>query len=96
MALVIESITTFIPQLNYMDYPEELQSYQVPLQPSQTASNGDMEGGAPVSLLEAQAAKIPVVATRHADIPTYVLDGKTGLLAQEKGLGIYKFLEENR
>ena len=34
-------------------------------------------------LLEAQAAGMPVVATRHADIPEYVVDEASGLLAGE-------------
>jgi colanic acid/amylovoran biosynthesis glycosyltransferase len=50
---------------------------------SVTAADGDTEG-APVSLLEAQACGIPVVATRHAGIPEIVADGKSGLLAPER------------
>jgi len=38
--------------------------------PSATAADGDSEGGAPTILLEAQAIGTPIVATRHADIPT--------------------------
>ena len=53
------------------------------LQPSRTAADGDSEGGAPVILLDAQAAGVPVVATTHADIPEYVVDGASGLLAPE-------------
>ena len=53
------------------------------LQASLTAADGDGEGGAPVVLLDAQASGLPVVATRHADIPEYVLDGRSGLLAPE-------------
>ena len=34
-------------------------------------------------LLEAQAAGIPVVTTRHADIPEYVVDETSGLMAEE-------------
>jgi colanic acid/amylovoran biosynthesis glycosyltransferase len=51
------------------------------IQPSRTASNGDTEGGAPTVLLEMQAAGVPVVTTRHADIPTVVAD--TDHLAEE-------------
>ena len=53
------------------------------LQPSRTAADGDTEGGAPVILLDAQAAGVPVVGTTHADIPEYVVEGESGLLARE-------------
>jgi glycosyltransferase involved in cell wall biosynthesis len=53
------------------------------LYPSLTAEDGDTEGGAPVALLEALATGVPVVATRHADIPFVIPDG-CGLLADEK------------
>lgn len=43
---------------------------------------GDEEG-LPVSILEAMAAALPVVATRHAGIPEAVVDGRTGLLCDE-------------
>lgn len=50
---------------------------------SRTAPDGDSEGGAPVSLLEAQAAGLPILSTRHADIPEIVADGTSGLLSPE-------------
>jgi len=56
------------------------------VQPSVTASDGDTEGGAPVILLQAAAAGLPVVATRHADIPHVVADGVTGCLAAERDI----------
>jgi colanic acid/amylovoran biosynthesis glycosyltransferase len=49
---------------------------------SVTATDGDTEG-APVSLLEAQACGMPVVATRHAGIPEIVADGESGYLVRE-------------
>jgi colanic acid/amylovoran biosynthesis glycosyltransferase len=53
------------------------------LAPSRTAPDGDSEGGAPVALIEAQAAGLPIVSTRHADIPEIVADGESGLLSAE-------------
>jgi colanic acid/amylovoran biosynthesis glycosyltransferase len=60
----------------YADYRELLRSVDICVQPSRTSSDGDTEGGAPTVLLEMQAAGIPVVATRHADIPTVVPDDR--------------------
>jgi colanic acid/amylovoran biosynthesis glycosyltransferase len=57
------------------------------LAPSRTAPDGDSEGGAPVALIEAQAAGLPVVATHHADIPEVVADGESGLLSPEYDAG---------
>ena len=36
-----------------------------------------------MTILEAGASGIPVVATRHAGIPDVVIDGETGLLVEE-------------
>ena len=69
---------------SYAQVLEELARAHLLLQTSVTAASGDTEGGAPVILLDAQAAGVPVVATRHADIPEYVVDRVSGLLAPEK------------
>jgi colanic acid/amylovoran biosynthesis glycosyltransferase len=52
------------------------------VQHSVTALDGDMEG-TPVAVLEASAAALPVIATRHAGIPDVVIHGETGLLVEE-------------
>ena len=72
--------------LPYDQVLREMAACHVLLQPSVTAADGDSEGGAPVTLLDAQAAGLPVVATRHADIPEYVRDGHSGLLSPEGDL----------
>lgn len=60
-----------------------LEKSQVFLHPSMHAPSGDCEGGAPVVLLDAQASGMPVIATRHCDIPSEVAHGESGLLAEE-------------
>src|SRR6185369_16160672 len=51
--------------------------------PSVTADDGDMEAS-PVSISEAMAVGLPVVATRHGGIPEIVDDEVTGLLVAER------------
>ena len=60
-----------------------LERYDVFFQPSVFTPGGDCEGGAPIALLDAQATGMPVVATRHCDIPFEVEHGQTGLLGAE-------------
>lgn len=52
------------------------------LQHSITAENGDSEG-TPLAILEASAAGLPILATKHAGIPDVIIDGETGLLVEE-------------
>ena len=67
----------------YSELPNLLASSHAFIQPSRTASDGDTEGGHPTTLIEAMAQRVPVIATRHADIPLVVRDNETGLLAAE-------------
>jgi colanic acid/amylovoran biosynthesis glycosyltransferase len=73
--------------LGYQPYRvvmEEAWRHHVFLSPSVTASDGDTEGGAPVSLIEMSASGMMVVSTTHCDIPGVVLHGKSGWLAPER------------
>lgn len=51
--------------------------------PCTKATNGDMDG-IPVSLMESMAYKLPVVSTNISGIPELVIDGKNGLIVEEK------------
>lgn len=60
----------------------ELQKAGAFVQHSVTSSRGDMEGW-PVSIAEAAASALPVIATNHGEIPLQVQDGLSGLLVAE-------------
>lgn len=66
------------------DYIAHAERCHILIQPSVTANNGDDEGGAPTVLLEMQASGMPIVATRHADIPHVVVEGESALLVPER------------
>ena len=63
--------------------PEQIAGYMADafafIQHSVQADNGDAEG-TPVAILEAGAAGLPVISTRHAGIPDVVLEAETGNL----------------
>ncbi|MFQ5706398.1 MAG: glycosyltransferase [bacterium] len=75
---------TFLGYQPHAEVLAEMQQAHLLLQPSVTAADGDSEGGAPTVLLEAQALGLPVLSTRHADIPNVVQDGKSGILVPER------------
>lgn len=62
---------------------EEIKRCHVLVQASATTRDGHHDG-APVTLMEAQAAGMPVVSTLHAGIPEEVLDGESGFLVPER------------
>ncbi len=62
---------------------EEAYRHHIFLAPSVTASDQDTEGGLPVVLLQMMASGMPVVSTRHCDIPEAIEHGQTGLLSNE-------------
>ena len=69
------------------EYLELLKNIDIVLAPSVHARDGDTEGGAPVVVIEALCAGIPVVGTNHCDIPNIVSHGKSGLLCEERDVG---------
>lgn len=74
--------TRFLGMCSHDEYAAAVRRAHVFVHPSRTANDGDTEGGAPTVLLEAQASGMPIVATRHADIP-YAVDADAALLADE-------------
>jgi colanic acid/amylovoran biosynthesis glycosyltransferase len=74
----------FLGAISHERFLEEAFAHHVALAPSQTARDGDTEGGAPVSLIELAASGMPVVSTTHCDIPGVIRHGVSGLLAAER------------
>jgi colanic acid/amylovoran biosynthesis glycosyltransferase len=86
--------------LNYQEYLRRLDEADIFIHPSVTAVNGDSEGGAPTTILEAQAMGLPIISTYHADIPNIVVPEKSALLSNERDIdGLARnilFLLENQ
>ncbi len=70
--------------LNHKDYLKEMEHCDLFLQPSITTSNGQSEGGAPTTILEAQALGLPVISTWHCDIPNVTLPNESAVLVPER------------
>lgn len=83
----------FLGSVSHDEYRQTIARGHIGLQPSRTASDGDTEGGAPTVLLEMQAAGMPVVGTRHADIPTVVADADA-LVDEQDADGLAEALVE--
>jgi colanic acid/amylovoran biosynthesis glycosyltransferase len=80
----------YIRLLGYQPYNvwlQELSKNHIFIHPSLQAESGDTEGGAPVSIIEASAAGLPILSTTHCDIPEIVLDRQSGYLVPEKDTG---------
>lgn len=75
------TIRDFIP---YVELEEELSKHHVFIHPSCYAQNRNCEGGAPTIIFNAAGSGMPTIATTHCDIPSLVVNGKTGSLSREK------------
>lgn len=73
----------FLGMLDHAEHARAMRRAHVFVQPSRTARNGDGEGGAPTTLLEAQAVGLQVVASDHADIPFVVAQGGGSIVPQD-------------
>lgn len=73
------SLPGIICREDFLGYLENSLAF---VQHSITAISGDQEG-TPVAILEASAAGLPVISTKHAGIPDVIIDGKTGFLVEE-------------
>lgn len=85
IALGIEGRIDFRGALKHEEVVPLFQQACCFVQHSVQPTYGDAEG-TPVAILEAGAAALPVVSTRHAGIPQAVIDGETGFLVEERDI----------
>lgn len=85
LALGITESVTLTGALKHEEVMPLVSKARCFVQHSVVPSYGDAEG-TPVAILEAQAAGLPVVATRHAGIVDAVVDGSTGFLVEERDI----------
>ena len=77
-------VTTLFGYVSHRAMHDIAQKHHVFLQPSVTAADGDTEGGAPVGIIEMLATGMPVVASRHCDIPFVLGDAWAPYLCDER------------
>lgn len=77
--LNINDVVDLVGPKNQTEVAKLLKEAHCYVQPSIITNNGKMEG-IPVSLMEAMASGLPVVATEISGIPELVIDGETGIL----------------
>lgn len=71
----------FTGEVDQLEVVRSLATASVMALPCVRAANGDLDG-APLTLQEAMAAGVPVVATRTASIPELIRDGEEGILVE--------------
>ncbi len=82
----IEAQVDWGGRLPFDRFMAAVSSSHVGLYPSRAAPNGDSEGGAPVTLIEAQWAGVPSVVSDHDDLPFVAApDGAIVLATQAVG-----------
>jgi colanic acid/amylovoran biosynthesis glycosyltransferase len=89
----LEDVIEFVGWLDQQEVSKLMGEADIFLQPSITASDGDMEGQC-LTLQEAQAKGTPVISTYHNGIPEGVIESETGFLTPERDSGaIASFLK---
>lgn len=81
--LNVEERVQFLGKQAHAEVARRLRHANAFLLPSVTSSTGDMEG-IPVALIEAMAAGLLVISSRHSGIPELIDDRQTGFLVDER------------
>src|SRR5699024_8544668 len=80
----LDTVVKFKGLIPLKELQKEYYRHELFLAPSVEAQNGDNEGGAPVTIIEAEATGMPIIGSRHCDIPEVVKEDENGLLANER------------
>lgn len=95
---IIETIDKYnlnekVNMLGFLPYNkiiEESYNNHIFLSPSVVSSDGDTEGGAPVTIIEMAASGMPVVSTTHCDIPFVLGNLNKSILVEERNSELLK------
>jgi phosphatidylinositol alpha-1,6-mannosyltransferase len=86
-ALGLSGRVRFLPPVTEADKPDFLREHDLFVLPSLAPNGDNFLEGLGISLLEAQASGLPVLAARTGGIPEAVREGETGLLFQPGDVG---------
>ncbi|GAB5538271.1 MAG: hypothetical protein Salg2KO_03740 [Salibacteraceae bacterium] len=79
--LGIESAVTFLGAINHSDVAREMKRHRILIQASGNTLDHDSEG-TPLSVLEAMASGMIVIASEHGGIPDVIRNEHTGILVK--------------
>jgi colanic acid/amylovoran biosynthesis glycosyltransferase len=80
----LEADTRFLGYQPYEVVIQEFYRNDIFVSPSVTASDGDTEGGAPMTIIEAAASGMPIASSQHCDIPFVLSRNNQPYLAPER------------
>ncbi len=82
----LNSCTKMMGYQPHSIFLKELYKHHIFLSPSVCSTDGDTEGGVPVSIIEASASGMPIISTTHCDIPEVVINKESGYLVPERDI----------
>jgi colanic acid/amylovoran biosynthesis glycosyltransferase len=68
----LSNVITLLGKMSLDEIYKLSETYHIFFHPSETAPDGASEGGAPTIIIEMQALGLPIISTRHADIPNII------------------------
>ncbi len=80
----LSSKVRFLGYQPYSALIREFYCHDIFVSPSVTSSDGDTEGGAPVTIIEAAASGMPIASTLHCDIPFVLSEENRKYLVPER------------
>jgi len=82
----LDSIFTYKSFVPYNQLSKVMSKFDLFIHPSKFTDKRDSEGGIPTIMFDALACGLPIISTKHCDIPEAVINDYTGFLVEESNI----------